>query len=661
MKHFHRLLRSKPRLSLALLLAFAALAGAAMFFLLRGTPAVHQLDGPAQEMRSTPQAWTAVEKDGSDLLRDLRAGRIGAVGLAPNALLVSTTGGERYFVVDGRGSFAALAISQAQQADAHPFQLVVLPDSTVGAPAADSRALTTARDLAAIFLPLLLVALVVYTMRDSIGGAAKLVEKPAGVGFDDVIGAGEAKHALQDIVDYLKEPGRYRAIGARSPCGVLMLGGPGVGKTLLAKALAGECGANFIATNGSEFTSKFYGVGVQKVKKLFETARKNAPCILFIDELDGISKRTSSGAGPAESESNRIINQLLVEMDGFEANEGVIVVGATNLEEHLDEALLREGRFDRRVQVKLPDVRDRCAIFRLYTGKLRTEGAIDHEQLARLTTGLSPATIAHIVNHSALVAARAGSRAVAMAHLMEAIETTRIGELNGAQRALGERERRYIAVHEAGHALVSAVLGYGKVEKVTILPRGGALGVTLVTQEEDQTLVLKSDMEKHIQMLLGGRNAELAVFDEASSGASQDLQQASRLALDMVGRYGFGQDGALFSIGALPAQHASRQISAAVRQANQLLEALNLQCQHVLRAHRRALDALTEELLAHETVSGERVLELVGPRGQSQSSSVMPAARTAPRSKLTIELQPACSASCAISKSASPAFDDFLS
>jgi cell division protease FtsH len=614
MKHFHRLLRSKARLALVLFIVLAGLAAAAVFLHLNDSSPTRRLGGPAHEMRHTPEAWTAVEKDGSDLLRDLRTGQVGAVGLAPNALLVSTTAGERYFVVDGRGSFAAVAVAQAREAGAHPFQIVVLPDSTVGAPAADNRALTTARDLAAIFVPLLLIAVVVYTMRDSIGGGAKLVEAPTGVGFGDVIGAGEAKHALQDIVDYLKDPGRYRAIGARAPCGVLMLGGPGVGKTLLAKALAGECGARFIATNGSEFTSKFYGVGVQKVKKLFETARKNAPCILFIDELDGISKRTSAGAGPAESESNRIINQLLVEMDGFAANEGVIVVGATNLEEHIDEALLREGRFDRRVHVKLPDVRDRSAIFRLYAGKLRTEGAIDHDQLARLTTGLSPATIAHIVNHAALVATRADSRVVTMSHLMEAIETTRIGELNGAQRALGERERRYIAVHEAGHALVSAVLGYGKVEKVTILPRGGALGVTLVTQEEDQTLVLKSDMEKHIQMLLGGRNAELAVFDEASSGASQDLQQASKLALEMVGRYGFGQDGMLFSIGALPAQHASRQISAAVRQANQLLETLNLQCQQLMRSNRRTLDALTEELLAHETVSGERVQELVGQR-----------------------------------------------
>lgn len=473
MKQLHRLVRSGvARLAFAAFLG--ALAIAALYLALRETPQLHQLGGAAQQMRTSPADWTATEKDGSELLRDLRAGAVRTVGIAANAILVSTTAGERYFVVDGRGSFAALVVGEAAKAgDSKSFQLVVLPDTTVGAPAADDRTLSAARDLVGVFLPILLVAVLVYMMRDSIGASAKLVEKPTGLRFDDVIGAGEAKNALQDIVDYLKNPKRFSALGARPPCGVLMLGGPGVGKTLLAKALAGECGARFIATNGSEFTSKFYGVGVQKVKKLFETARKNAPCILFIDEIDGISRRSAGGSGPAESEGNRIINQLLVEMDGFEANEGVIVVGATNLVDNLDDALLREGRFDRRVNVKLPDVRDRAAIFRLYAAKLRLAGEVDYEQLARLTTGLSPATIAHVVNHAALVAARASAEAVSMGHLMEAIETTRIGELNGAQRALGERERRCIAVHEAGHALVSVVLGYGKVEKVTILPRGG--------------------------------------------------------------------------------------------------------------------------------------------------------------------------------------------
>ncbi|MBT2326621.1 AAA family ATPase [Variovorax paradoxus] len=614
MKQLHRLFRSGvARVAFAACLGALGLA-AVLYLVLRDAPQPQQLGGAAQQMRESPADWTGTEKDGSELLHDLRADAVRTVGIAANAILVSTES-DRYFVVDGRGSFAALVVGEAAKAgQKKPFQLVVLPDTTVGAPAADDRTLSTVRDLTGVFIPVFLVAVLLYMMRDSIGGGAKLVEKPTGLRFDDVIGAGEAKNALQDIVAYLKNPKRFRALGARPPCGVLMLGGPGVGKTLLAKALAGECDARFIATNGSEFTSKFYGVGVQKVKKLFETARKNAPCILFIDEIDGISRRSAGGSGPAESEGNRIINQLLVEMDGFEANEGVIVVGATNLVDNLDEALLREGRFDRRVNVKLPDVRDRAAIFRLYAAKLRLAGEVDYERLARLTTGLSPATIAHIVNHSALVAARAEADAVEMKHLMEAIETTRIGELNGAQRALSECERRCIAVHEAGHALASVVLGYGKVEKVTILPRGGALGVTLVTQDEDMTLVRKSDMEKHIQMLLGGRNAELAVFEEASSGASHDLQQASKLALDMVGRYGFGADGALFSLGALPAEHASRQVSAAVRQASVLLEGLNLKCQQIMRTHRRALDELTEELLAHETVSGERVLELVGDR-----------------------------------------------
>jgi cell division protease FtsH len=618
MKPLGKLLRSNA-VRFAAAAAVLSVAAAAGLYFHQATQQVKapQLSGQAQEMRQSPADWTRVEKDGSDLLRDLRADKVETVGIAASAILVTTTGGERYFVVDGRGWFAALVVGEAKDYSRKPFQLVVLPDTTLGAPAAASErsVLGTARDVVGIFLPVFLILGLLYVMRDSLLGGPKLVEKPGDLKFDDVIGAVEAKSALKDIVDYLKDPKRFTAIGARPPCGVLMLGGPGVGKTLLAKALAGECGARFIATNGSEFTSKFYGVGVQKVKKLFVTARKNAPCILFIDEIDGISKRTSTGAGPAESESNRIINQLLVEMDGFEANEGVIVVGATNLSDNLDEALLREGRFDRRVNVKLPDVRDRAALFRLYAAKLKVTGAVDHDQLARLSTGLSPATIAYIVNHAALVAARADAQAVTMPHLMEAIETARIGELNGAQRALTERERRYIAVHEAGHAMVSVVLGYGKVEKVTILPRGGALGVTLVTQDEDRTLVLKSDMEKHIQMLLGGRNAELAVFEEASSGASQDLQQASQLALDMVGRYGFGEDGSLFSLGALPAQHSSRQVAASVRQATVLLEALNEKCQQIMRTHRRALDELTDELLEHETVSGERVLELIGHRG----------------------------------------------
>jgi cell division protease FtsH len=302
---------------------------------------------------------------------------------------------------------------------------------------------------------------------------------------------------------------------------------------------------------------------------------------------------------------------VLVEMDGFADNEGVIVIGATNLADNLDEALLREGRFDRRVNVKLPDVRDRADILRLYAGKLPTMPEADFDQLARMTTGLAPAALAHIVNHAALVAARRDAQRVTMAHLMESVETTRIGELNGGQRALSEGELRRIAVHEAGHAVVASALRSGKVEKVTILPRGGALGVTLVTQEEDKVLYPKSFIEARIQMLLAGRGAELMLLGEASSGAAQDLQEASRLALDMVGRFGLSPEAGLFSLAAVPEAHAGSAVGDAVRQANTLLVALEARCTEVLEAHLPALKALTAELLEQEEVDGDRVEELV--------------------------------------------------
>lgn len=565
-----------------------------------------------QQMAADPARWGATQRDGSALLADLRTGSIAAVGVTPHALLVTTTGGERYYVVDGRGAFAGLVVQQAQSAATPAFELAMLPQVRVGADTSQAwdRGMELFRALISLLLPILLIGAMFYLMRRDVTSLSKLVEKPTGVSFSSVVGAGEAKSALADVVQFLHQPARFAALGARAPRGILMLGGPGVGKTLLAKAMAGEAGVNFIATNGSEFSSKFYGVGVSKVKQLFATARKNAPCILFIDEIDGLSKR-SSGTGAAESEGNRIINQVLVEMDGFADNEGVIVIGATNLADNLDEALLREGRFDRRVNVKLPDVRDRADILRLYAAKLPTMPEADFDQLARMTTGLAPAALAHIVNHAALVAARRDAQRVTMAHLMESVETTRIGELNGGQRALSEGELRRIAVHEAGHAVVASALRSGKVEKVTILPRGGALGVTLVTQEEDKVLYPKSFIEARIQMLLAGRGAELMLLGEASSGAAQDLQEASRLALDMVGRFGLSPEAGLFSLAAVPEAHAGSAVGDAVRQANTLLVALEARCTEVLEAHLPALKALTAELLEQEEVDGDRVEELV--------------------------------------------------
>jgi cell division protease FtsH len=391
-----------------------------------------------------------------------------------------------------------------------------------------------------------------------------------------------------------------------------MVGGPGVGKTRLAQALAGECGASFISITGSYFSAKYYGVGIQKVKHLFELARKNAPTVIFIDEADGLAKRTDTGSGPVEAESNRIINQLLAEMDGFASNEGVIIVAATNHPDNLDEALRRPGRFDRTVQVRLPDREDRAKIFRFYAEKLKSKSAdIDYDQLARLTTGLSPATVAMVVNQAGLVARKAGDTEIAAKHFIEAIKIARIGDVSGAERALSEDERTRIAVHEAGHGLVAALLGTGVLEEVTILPRGGALGVALITKAQDKHLYRETEIRNEIQVLLGGRNAEILTFSEASSGAASDLQEASRISLDMVSKFGFNSDGNLFSLAALPSQYAGLQMKSAIEHANVLLKELNELCFNLLQAYEPVLRAIADELLEQETVPGETVYRLI--------------------------------------------------
>jgi cell division protease FtsH len=461
-------------------------------------------------------------------------------------------------------------------------------------------------------LPLLLIGGMVWFMRREMTGGAQLLGKAPALTFDDVIGAGEAKAALSDIQAYLTDPKQFSGMGLRAPCGILMVGGPGVGKTRLAQALAGECGANFISITGSYFSAKYYGVGIQKVKHLFEMARKNAPTVIFIDEADGLAKRTDTGGGPAESESNRIINQLLAEMDGYESNEAVIIVAATNHPDNLDEALRRPGRFDRTVQVRLPDLEDRAEIFRFYADKLTTKSDdIDFRQLARLSTGLSPATLAMVVNQAGLVARKAGETVVESKHFVEAIKIARIGDVSGAERALNEEERTRIAVHEAGHGLVAALLNTGVLEEVTILPRGGALGVALITKMQDKHLYRETEMRNEIQVLLGGRNAEMLTFSEASSGAAQDLQEASRIGLDMVSKFGFNADGNLFSLAALPQQYAGLQMKASIEHANILLKELNEACYTLLRDNEPVLQAIASELLESETVPGSTVYRLI--------------------------------------------------
>jgi cell division protease FtsH len=305
-------------------------------------------------------------------------------------------------------------------------------------------------------------------------------------------------------------------------------------------------------------------------------------------------------------------------MDGFESNEGVIIVAATNHPDSLDEALRRPGRFDRTVQVRLPDLEDRAEILRFYAANLTAKSEeIDFNQLARLTTGLSPATLAMIVNQAGLVARKAGDDEVTSTHFIEAIKIARIGDVNGAERALSEEERTRIAVHEAGHGLVAALLGTGVLEEVTILPRGGALGVALITKTQDKHLYRETEMRNEIQVMLGGRNAEMLIFAEASSGAAQDLQEASRIGLDMVSKFGFNVDGNLFSLAALSQQYAGLQLKNAIEHANVLLKDLNDACYALLRANEPVLRAIADQLLESETVPGETVYRLISEHAAS--------------------------------------------
>ncbi|SAK60185.1 ATP-dependent metalloprotease [Caballeronia temeraria] len=565
------------------------------------------------QMRQDPSPWTHTEKDASHMLADIREKRVAAIGVTLDAMLVSTKSGARYFVTDRFAVFSQTLLLKPDKDESAPdYQIAWLPNVSVGTDAGIGAWLGMVRDSASMLVSLLILALMFWYMRREMKGDATPITAPPDMSFDDVIGAGEAKAALDDIKAYLRDPKSFTKMGIRPPCGVLMTGGPGVGKTRLAQALAGECGAHFIAITGSFFSAKYYGVGIQKVKHLFRTARKRGPVVIFIDEADGLAARTTSASGSADAESNRIINQLLAEMDGFEKNEGVILVAATNFPENLDEALRRPGRFDRIVPVRLPDVSDRVKIFEYYLGKLPSRAAdIDCDQLARLTVGLSPASLSMIVNQAGLIARKQGASSVCAEHLREAVKIVRIGDVSGAQKALDADEVRRVGVHEAGHGIVAALLGAGVLEELTVLPRGGALGMALITKPQDKHLYRRSELENELMVLLGGRNAELLVFGEASSGAAQDLQEASRISLEMVSRLGFGREGNLFSLAALPRESAGRQLDGAIEQANALLNEIDERCLELLRRNESILHDVTLALTSTETVPGAYVYDLI--------------------------------------------------
>ncbi|MCG6539390.1 AAA family ATPase [Pseudomonas sp. KSR10] len=593
--------RRGPVLSVLLVLAVAACLAYWQFkSAAPPAPATGAAASMLEALQASTDPWEANRQDLSVLMADLRGDRIASAALGKNAVYVSLNDGLRYWIPDQSGRVAQLLLNHYVSNEGQLFPLTLF--ETDGE-APWYKALVPY----APFILLLVGALSYLAFKSQ---AFPVQRKGSGIGFADVIGASEAKQALTDVTDYLRDPAAYVALGARPPKGVLLTGEPGTGKTQLAKALATESNASFIQVTGSDFSSMYFGVGIQKVKALFRTARKQAPCIIFIDEIDGIGKRAEQQRS-SDAESNRIINQFLAEMDGFDGASGVLVLGATNFPNSLDPALVREGRFDRSIAVGLPGLGDREALFRLYAGKIRASQDLDFPQLARNTVGLTPAAIAYIANHAALLAARGGASEVSMSHFVDAVETCRIGEQPSGVTPMSANDRKRIAVHEAGHALVAAALKVGRVEKVTILPRGQALGVTLVTPVEDKRLHMESELRNRIQMLLAGRGAEQLYFHEVSSGAGQDLQEASKIALSMVGALGMGPNGSLLSLQAVRDAHIEYDSGESIRAADTLLKQLDRDCMALLQRLKPALDEIAERLLAEETVPGEEVLAAI--------------------------------------------------
>jgi len=590
-------LKNKYLAATIVVLTAIALSG---FFYFRqraaATAAGAGLDETIQQMRQHPGLWKA-EKDFSVLMADFKANDIATIGISPTAVLVTTREGSRYFIMDYAAKISGSILTEYEKAGHQPFELAVLSGEETSQPLAIP-----------ISLGVGLVGVGLFLLIGKYRPFGKRAN--TGVTFNQVIGSEEAKQAFAEIVDYLRTPAKYAEFGAKPPKGILLVGPPGGGKTHLARALAGETKAEFIVITGSEFSSPFYGVGIRRVKTIFARAKRKSPCILFIDEIDGIGQRTKvERAGDAEP--NRIINQILTEMDGFHAANGVIVIGATNRPDALDEAMLRPGRFDRKIHVNVPGVDDRKALFEHYTGKLKSTEPLDFNQLARVTTGLTPAAISSIVNTAALTATKHGSPALKMSHLVEAVETESVGEVTSAGKLLRPAERRRIAVHEAGHALITAYLNTGTLEKVTILPRGPALGVTIVTPHKETEFYLRSELEHRIQMLLGGRVAEKIVFGDISSGAAGDLEEASVLAFKMVAELGMGSEGKLFSLGACRKLGLHTDQLFYLDQTQELLDEMENRCMQTMTEMRPALDRLVEMLLERETVPGTEVAALL--------------------------------------------------
>ena len=453
------------------------------------------------------------------------------------------------------------------------------------------------------------------------------VQSTQGIHFSDVAGEDEAKESLKEIVDYLHNPDKYTQVGASMPKGILLVGPPGTGKTMLAKAVAGEAQVPFFSISGSEFVEMFVGMGASKVRDLFKQAKEKAPCIVFIDEIDAIGKKRDGQMG-GNDEREQTLNQLLTEMDGFEGNNGVMILAATNRPESLDPALTRPGRFDRRVPVELPDLQGREAILKVHAKKIKVADDVNFHTIARMASGASGAELANIVNEAALRAVRDNRTVVNEADLEESIETV-IAGYQKKNAVLSDQERKVVSYHEIGHALVAALQTHSApVQKITIIPRtSGALGYTMQVEQGDKYLLTKQELENKIATFTGGRAAEEIVFHEITTGASNDIEQATKLARSMITRYGMSEEFDMVAMETVTNQYLGGDTSLACSAETQkeidekvvaIVKEQHEKAKKLLEENREVLDKLAMYLCEKETITGEEFMEILNKEGGMQ-------------------------------------------
>lgn len=456
---------------------------------------------------------------------------------------------------------------------------------------------------------------------------AKIFVKPTnGIKFSDVAGEDEAKDSLQEVVEYLHDPTKYRDIGAKMPKGILLVGPPGTGKTMLAKAVAGESEVPFFSISGSEFVEMFVGMGAAKVRDLFKQAKEKAPCIVFIDEIDAIGKKRGGAALGGNDEREQTLNQLLTEMDGFEDNAGVIILAATNRPESLDPALTRPGRFDRQVPVTLPDLQGRVAILKVHAAKIKTAPSIDYDKVARMASGASGAELANIVNEAALRAVRDHRPYATQEDMEESIEVV-IAGYQKKHAILTDKEKCIVSYHEIGHALVAALASHSApVQKITIIPRtSGALGYTMQVEQGNHYLMNKEEMLDQIATLTGGRAAEEVVFGTSTNGASNDIEKATRMARAMIMRYGMSDEFGMVAMENVTNQYlggdttlaCSPETQARIDKAvSDLIKTQHEKARRLLEEHRKKLDELAKYLYEKETITGEQFMEILEKKAE---------------------------------------------